>query len=64
MAACKKYGAAVIMGSDAHVKDDVGNHERSQKILTDNDFPAELVVNSSVDRFFEYVRYRKGLAPK
>lgn len=64
LAACKKYGAAVIMGSDAHVRDDVGNHERSQKILADNDFPAELVVNSSVDRFFEYVRYRKSLAPK
>ncbi len=64
LAACKKYGAAVIMGSDAHVKDDVGNHERSQKVLADNDFPAELVVNSSVDKFFEYVKYRKSLAPK
>ena len=64
LAACKKYGAAVIMGSDAHVKDDVGNHEMSQKVLADNDFPAELVVNSSVDRFFEYVKYRKSLAPK
>jgi len=64
LAACKKYGTAVIMGSDAHVKDDVGNHERSQKVLTDNDFPAELVVNSSVEKFFEYVKYRKSLAPK
>lgn len=64
LAACKKYGAAVIMGSDAHVKDDVGNHEQSQKVLADNDFPAELVVNSSVERFFEYVKYRKSLAPK
>lgn len=64
LAACKKYGAAVIMGSDAHVKDDVGNHERSQKVLADNDFPAELVVNSSVEKFFEYVKYRKSLAPK
>jgi len=64
LAACKKYGTAVIMGSDAHVKDDVGNHERSQKVLADNDFPAELVVNSSVDKFFEYVKYRKSLAPK
>lgn len=64
LAACRKYGAEVIMGSDAHVKDDVGNHERSQKILADNDFPAELVVNSSVEKFFEYVNYRKSLAPK
>ena len=64
LAACKRYGAAVIMGSDAHVKDDVGNHEMSQKVLADNGFPAELVVNSSVEKFFEYVKYRKGLAPK
>ena len=64
LAACKKYGAAVIMGSDAHVKDDVGNHTLSQKVLTDNDFPAELIVNSSVEKFFEYVKYRKSLAPK
>lgn len=64
LAACKKYGASVIMGSDAHIKYDVGNHELSQKILADNDFPAELVVNSSVDKFFEYVKYRKSLAPK
>lgn len=64
LAACKKYGAAVIMGSDAHIKYDVGNHEFSQKILAENDFPAELVVNTSVEKFFEYVNYRKSLAPK
>ena len=64
LAACKKYGAAVIMGSDAHIKYDVGNHEFAQKILAENDFPAELVVNISVEKFFEYVNYRKSLAPK
>ena len=64
LAACKRYGAAVIMGSDAHVEQDVGNHELSQKVLADNEFPAELVVNSSAEKFFEYVAYRKSLAPK
>ena len=64
LAACKKYGAAVIMGSDAHIKYDVGNHEFSQKILAENDFPEELVINTSVEKFFEYVKYRKLLAPK
>ena len=64
LAACKKYGAAVIMGSDAHIKYDVGNHAFSQKVLADNDFPEELVVNTSVEKFFEYVKYRKSLAPK
>lgn len=64
LAACKKYGTSVIMGSDAHVEQDVGNHELSQKVLVDNNFPAELVINSSVEKFFECVKYRKSLAPK
>ena len=64
LAACKKYGTEIIMGSDAHFDLDVGNHELSQKILTDNNFPAELIINSSVEKFFERVAYRKSLAPK
>ena len=63
LAACKKYSASVIMGSDAHIDLDVGNHEKSQKILSENNFPEELVVNSSVEKFFERVAYRKSLAP-
>ena len=64
LAVCKKYSAEVIMGSDAHVEQDVGNHELSQKVLAENNFPAELVINSSAEKFFEYVKYRKSLAPK
>ena len=63
LAACKKYGTQVIMGSDAHVEFDVGNHAASQKILADNDFPAELVVNDDTEKFFEHVRYRNSLKP-
>lgn len=64
LTACKKYGAEVIMGSDAHINLDVGNHELSQKILTENNFPEELLINSSLEKFFERVAYRKSLAPK
>ncbi len=63
LAACKKYGTKVIMGSDAHIELDVGNHELSQKVLAENNFPAELVVNSSAEKFFACVEYRKSLAP-
>lgn len=59
LAACKKYGAAVIMGSDAHIDFDVGNHKYSQEVLIQNNFPVELVINSNPARFFEYVNYRK-----
>ena len=63
LAACKKYGTKIIMGSDAHIDLDVGNHALSQKVLADNNFPEELVVNKSVDEFFACVKYRKSLAP-
>ena len=63
LAACKKYGTKVIMGSDAHIELDVGNHALSQKVLAENNFPVELVVNSSAENFFACVNYRKSLAP-
>ena len=63
LTACKKYGTKIIIGSDAHIDLDVGRHEDAQKILAENNFPAELVVNSSVEKFFECVKYRKSLAP-
>ena len=63
LAACKKYGTKIIMGSDAHIDLDVGNHKYAQKVLAENNFPAEQVVNTSVEKFFECVKYRKSLAP-
>ena len=64
LAACKKFNASVIMGSDAHVDIDVGNHSISQEVIAENNFPEELVVNSSAEKFFDFVKYRKNLAPK
>ncbi len=62
LAACKKYGAKVIMGSDAHINSDVGNHTISQEVLRENNFPPELVINDSVEKFFDCVNFRKSLA--
>lgn len=59
--ACQKYNTAVIMGSDAHIDFDVGNHKFSQEVLTENNFPEELVINTDATKFFEYVSYRKSL---
>lgn len=62
--ACQKYNTEIIMGSDAHIDFDVGNHKFSQEVISENNFPEELVINSSAEKFFEYVKYRKSLAPK
>ena len=53
--ACQKYGTEVIMGSDAHVDIDIGNHVNSIEVITQNKFPEELVVNSDVERFYKYL---------
>ena len=62
--ACKKYGAKVIMGSDAHIDIDVGNHELSKEVLRENNFPVELVMNYDVKNFLDCVKFRKSLAPR
>ena len=55
LAACKKFGTSVIIGSDAHVDVDVGNHSNSIDVLTQNDFPLDLVVNTDVDKLFNFL---------
>lgn len=63
LATCKKYNTSVIMGSDAHIAFDVGNHELSQAVVDENNFPAELVVNTDTKKFFDVLEYRKSLRP-
>lgn len=59
LTACKKYGTAVIMSSDAHIDFDVGNHKAAQEVIMQNNFPEELIVNSAPENFLEYVNRRR-----
>lgn len=52
---CRRYGASVIINSDAHIEADVGNHARALELLEEISFPEELVVNSSIDRLLPYI---------
>ena len=63
LAACRKYNTSVIMGSDAHINFDVGNHEISKSVIAENNFPEELVVNTDIQKFLDCVEYRKSLRP-
>lgn len=56
---CEKYGAKVIMDSDAHVMTDVGNHQYCQKVVAESGFPEELVVNGAADRLEPYLSRSK-----
>lgn len=54
---CKKYKTPVILDSDAHWAGDVGNCTNTLPLLEEIEFPEELVVNSSVERYLSYVNY-------
>ena len=45
----------VIMGSDAHIDLDVGNHACAQELIQKYQFPEELVINSRPDLFKEWI---------
>lgn len=58
---CEKYQVSVIMGSDAHTREDVGNHCYLDALLADTDFPEELIVNRSVEEYKKYVnRFKRN----
>ena len=46
------------MGSDAHICYDVGNFEYSKKIIEDNDFPKELVINYDEDKILKFLNIK------
>ncbi|MFV0380277.1 MAG: phosphatase [Anaerorhabdus sp.] len=51
---CKKKRQPVIMSSDAHVSFDVGNFSIAEKLLSDIDFPKELIVNYNEELIEKY----------
>ncbi len=53
---CLDKNCHIIMGSDAHIADDVGNFDFIEHIVTELNFPENLVLNSSVDRFKEFIK--------
>lgn len=55
LTACKKHGTEVIVDSDAHIEFDVGNHAAAIAQLEKNDFPEELVINTSAERFLAWI---------
>jgi putative hydrolase len=59
---CKRYGVRVAVSSDAHFALEMGRHSAAQKILELTEFPQELIVNLTRERFDAYIGERKGRA--
>lgn len=57
---CKKYGVRVTVGTDAHFVSNIGNVQEALKMLQEVDFPQELVVNASLERFRALAKEKTG----
>jgi putative hydrolase len=56
----KQYGSLLSCGSDAHYWADVGNLTKAKALLEETGVPPELVINSSLDRFRNFVQKRRA----
>jgi len=52
---CKKYEVPVVVNSDAHFAYSIGQVQESLQMLEEIDFPSNLVLNSSVELFENYL---------
>lgn len=52
---CKKYNVPVILSSDAHISYSIADYSFIWPLLQETEFPDELVINYSPDRFLQYI---------
>jgi putative hydrolase len=57
---CMKQQVPVIIGSDAHISFDVGNFDAAKEMLEQIGMPEELVVNTSVQRLKDFLKYKNS----
>lgn len=59
--ACMKYGTFVAVNSDSHYCRKIGNFELQKKLMDEIEFDPELVVNSSLSKFLDYMKGKKNI---
>ena len=58
---CKKLGASIVIGSDAHIAESIGDFKRAESLIEEVGFPQELVVNSDVCLLKKYLHNKSSL---
>ena len=58
---CKKYGVQVVASSDAHIYLNVGRVDKSLAILEEAGFAEDEILNSSYEKFKNYIENKKGI---
>lgn len=57
---CKKYNNYISLGSDAHISNLIGEFNDVDELIKYTNFPIELIVNTSVDKFQEFIHRKKS----
>lgn len=58
---CKKHGVKIVLSSDAHFVTAIGQVEYASKLVEENDFPMEQIINTDYNIFAEYLYEKKGI---
>ena len=53
---CKKHNQPIIINSDAHIKYHVGKIDSALKVVNDNNFPQDLILNFNENLLLEYFK--------
>lgn len=60
---CKKHEVGIVVSSDAHVFTDIGDYKYALGLLEEVNFPEELVMNTTYDKFADFLRNARGKEP-
>lgn len=53
---CEKHKTSIILGSDAHIAFHAGVFNFCKSVIKETNFPEELIVNNSIDKFLHYIK--------
>lgn len=56
---CKELGVGIAVNSDAHICFDMGVRPRSERLLSEIDFPEELIINRNLETLNKFLALKK-----
>lgn len=58
---CMDNEVGIVVSSDAHIHEDIGNYDRALKMLKEISFPEKLIINRDLQSYENYVKPRKEI---
>lgn len=52
---CKKQDAMIILGSDSHMDESIGDFSAAEKLLKEVDFPERLIMNLNIENLYKVI---------